>query len=365
MIPAPRRDNTRRFVAGIVVSVLAHLLLFLALFVWTPDIPENRQRDRVALEIIDKTPSRVSGQVPRQDDPDRIEDSDRLDGQVVSLPRPEVEQKPEDARFLSKYDIKVDKEQVARHRPGKPGRPGKKKSRAGIAGKSAGPASEPVAARPDTSGEDSSDVESKSPSKPVIEHKMPSLRGLGNLLLPGGSAGGRGSSLNMRMLAEQTVVDGSLASAGQFVGPGGQGGQGGSDDVFMGVEDEGDVTLVNSRSFKYWDFFDRIKSQVKSEWDPGPVYRSRDPNGNAFGKRDRYTILSVVLDRSGAVAQLEVAHKSGLDFLDEEAVRAFSAAGPFTNPPTGLIDDRGRIVFRFGFLLEFGSASGSFFWQRP
>jgi len=137
-----------------------------------------------------------------------------------------------------------------------------------------------------------------------------------------------------------------------------------SSDAVLGVPEEGDQTLVNTRSFKYWDFFQRVKDRVRAEWKPGEMYQARDPYGKVYGNRDRLTILSVALSAEGEVVRLEVSRESGLAFLDEEAIRAFRQAGPFRNPPAGLVDEDGRIAFTFGFLLEVGASKGRFFWQR-
>ncbi len=369
MRPVGNRRIIGRTSVGILLSIIAHLVLFAVLFVWAPERTVKTGRDKVALKIVEKASRAELEKAPLVNAARPTPARETVDGQVVTLPEPPVQQVPDKARFLSQYDIKVDREQVSRRAPGTPGKPGRQSPRAKTT--AAGRDSQVADARGDGQQDAPREAEvsqgggGRDRAVGQTEHPtLPSIKGLGNMLLPGGAGGGRGSAMNMRMLADQMVADGSFA--GGPGGPqGGSGGQGGSDDVFVGVEDEGDVTLVNSRSFKFWDFFDRIKGQVRSEWDPGPVYRSRDPDGKIYGRRDRYTILGVVLDGSGALAQLEVVHRSGLDFLDEEAVRAFQAAAPFPNPPTGLIDEGGRIVFRFGFMLEFGSSSGSFFWQRP
>ena len=48
---------------------------------------------------------------------------------------------------------------------------------------------------------------------------------------------------------------------------------------------------------------------------------------------------------------------SGVDFLDDEAANAMRNAGPFPNPPEGLVDPGSHLItFRFGFMFEVGSA---------
>lgn len=269
------------------------------------------------------------------------------EGQIVDIPAPAVEEVPDDARFLSRYDTRVEKEQRSRHR----GRP-----------KATGPGGDPGA----PGGARADDV-------PAAE----------GVMLPGPEAddarGAGGEGPDRGRTGEKPRVD--LAALGRMMAPtlgagrglggrlgrgggGGLDGPSGSDDALLGVEDEGETTLVNSRSFRYWDFFQRVKEGVRGTWDPGPVYRGRDPTGKAYGAQDRLTVVSVVLDAQGGVQRLEVVRESGLPFLDQEAIRAFRAAGPFPNPPAGLADDAGRIAFNFGFLLEVGSTRGQFFWQR-
>jgi TonB family protein len=120
----------------------------------------------------------------------------------------------------------------------------------------------------------------------------------------------------------------------------------------------GDQTLLNSRRFIYATFFNRIKQIVAQHWSPARVYRRRDPYGNVYGSADRYTLLSVVLDKKGKLTDVTVKKTSGLRFLDKEAVRAFRAARHFPNPPTALIGSDGKIRFRFGFMLELSSRPG-------
>ena len=98
-----------------------------------------------------------------------------------------------------------------------------------------------------------------------------------------------------------------------------------------------------------------MKRQVAQNWHPDEVYLERDPNGNVYGTRDRLTILKVSLKPDGQVAKIYVIKQSGVDFLDDEAVRAFRQAQPFPNPPSGLVDGHSNLItFRFGFHFEIG-----------
>ena len=118
--------------------------------------------------------------------------------------------------------------------------------------------------------------------------------------------------------------------------------------------EEGDGTFLNTKEWKYSTFFNRVKQGVGMHWDPGTQIRQRDPTGNIYGGRDRYTILNVTLTERGTVKNIYVEKSCGLDFLDLEAMAAFERAQPFPNPPPGLVAADSTVRFSFGFFLEMG-----------
>jgi TonB family protein len=124
------------------------------------------------------------------------------------------------------------------------------------------------------------------------------------------------------------------------------------------IEDvpKGEATLLNSREFKYATFFNRVKRGVSQHWSPrvGEEYRRRDPYGNIYGVKDRYTLLNVALDPAGELIDVSVVNSSGIGFFDEVAVQSFRDASPFPNPPVGLVESDGRIHFQFGFFFMIG-----------
>jgi len=125
-----------------------------------------------------------------------------------------------------------------------------------------------------------------------------------------------------------------------------------SNDDLRGVE-EGDVTALNTRAFKYAGFWNRFKQDVASQWRPMIAYDERDPHRTTYAARDRETALVVVLDANGGLKSVKVLQSCGLDFLDREAVRAITAAAPFPNPPSGVVDERGEIKIPFTMAVLF------------
>jgi len=114
----------------------------------------------------------------------------------------------------------------------------------------------------------------------------------------------------------------------------------------------GDGTFLSTREWKYASFFNRLKQKVGQHWNPNAVLQARDASGQIYGSQDRYTLLSVKLNRSGQVVELHIAKSSGLRFLDDEAVAAFVRAAPFVNPPPNMFNGKEDIQFSFGFYLE-------------
>ncbi|HUB07802.1 MAG TPA: energy transducer TonB [Myxococcales bacterium] len=154
------------------------------------------------------------------------------------------------------------------------------------------------------------------------------------------AAGTGGTGSHLTLVPSQSVLDRITGAP--------------ANDHLEGV-DEGEGTYLNTREWKYASFFNRVKQNVAEHWDPGSVMRRRDPSGEIYGWRDRRTILSVTLNKTGGIEELTVEKSCGVDFLDEEAMSAFKRAQPFLNPPPALVDDSGMIRFSFGFYLEMNS----------
>ena len=342
----------RRLVVGLLLSLLIHVGIAVWLGTREPPPKPDREKPTVTFKLKDKNDKKgaaaKAGAKPGES---------KIKGQVVDIPQPAVERIPEEARFLSKWNTAVEHEQKARNR-------GARKRNAEEA-----PPQPPVPPQPPRKA--GAEVARDNPDGREALKPAGTDKPGGGVRLPAGTKGGPAGPANDATLHGLggldklllPTIDGSGRVAGRNV----RGLTGGdvSDDAMVGVQDEGEGTLVNSRSFKYWDFFQRVKERVRSEWSPAEVFRSRDPYGKVYGTKDRLTVLGIQLDADGKVVRLEVIRESGLPFLDEEAKRAFREAGPFVNAPHGLADDKGRIAFNFGFLLELSSSRTRMFWDKP
>ena len=298
--------------------------------------------------------------------------------QVVETAKPNTEQEPENARFLSENNVKVDKQKVAR-----------------------GSVQEPMVAKSKeaelTAKQDPKEAsvkELKETEKGKSE-KAPEVPGMLAMRTPGAQtpsetpqeAMSRGSTTGEKgpIVAdgfvprhgsgaiEQAKRDPGELSHGQS-GAGGGTPQvpnlkptpetleraigGGSVDHLEDV-DNGDETALSSKRWVYASFFNRLKRTVAQNWDPGTVWRRSDPQGTVYGFKTRVTEVRVSLAGNGTLAKIVVTSPSGVNELDEEAVRAFHAAAPFPNPPDGLVAKDGLITFAFSFYFEIGAPRSS------
>jgi TonB family protein len=373
-----------RLAAAVAASLLANALLlgFARVgFVHPPAGPSRRvavaplsagewERNR-AVQASPAQPQRAPPAVaPRELPPQERREAP---GQVVDVAPSQDSTPPKDSRFVAERDNTVEKETISRHRrPGyentapvptdprgaKPkdevaaarraeagGRPARQGAADGTAARNAPgapglpdrPASERLALAPDAAGERAS-----RPDRPEV-------RGGQGAVAPGTPSapadgrdgeGGSGDAVDPSKLMPSASTYDRLAG-----GP--------APDHVEGVE-EGEGTFLNTREWKYASYFNRIKQQVANTWDPNRALQLRDPDGSRFAYRDRYTLVAVRLDDRGGLKSVDVVKSSGVDFLDATAAEAFRRAQPFVNPPRGLADHHGEIVFNFGFYIETG-----------
>ena len=349
-----RSEQRTRLVQFVSISLLAHLqivLLIVAVMSFNPQACDRGEDWPLApVEIALVTPEQqvkpreLAKKLKEELEEEKREERDER-GQVVELPRPREERRPDKAKYLSEYDSSVTRETKAR----KPSRIGKS------AAKVAPPA--PQRAEQRAEPRPKRQAAKQPPVKLAMRQRIevprsrlgPSPLGRDPQVMPRRQTPPRAKSeetseqqagVPQRELRLR-LSDTELAEA-----------LGGVNDALQDVDD-GKATLLNSKRWRYASFFNRVKRQVAQNWRPGQAYRRRDPTGNVYGFKDRLTILRVKLRPSGGLESLHLEKPSGLAFLDDVAMTAFRLAEPFPNPPRGLVDQKtGMISFRFGFLFE-------------
>jgi TonB family protein len=131
------------------------------------------------------------------------------------------------------------------------------------------------------------------------------------------------------------------------------------DDSEEGGDPGSEESSLSVKRWKQASFFNRVKEQVRRHWSPAPVWRRADPDGKKYGTHDRYTLLFVRIDGEGRLIDVHLETPSGVEFLDELAVAAFTKAAPFANPPQAILEDDHTLQFKFGFYFEVGGGKSS------
>jgi TonB family protein len=130
--------------------------------------------------------------------------------------------------------------------------------------------------------------------------------------------------------------------------------QAGTSDYLETVK-PGSETMLNTREFAYFSFYQRVRRQLEQFWEPGLRERIRkiyDRGRQIASERDHSTRLLVVMDDKGIIKRVQVKNTSGVLDLDEAAIEAFNKAGPFPNPPRGMVESDGLVRVEWEFVLR-------------
>lgn len=410
-----RAEDRRRRILGLLlttgVALLAHAGLLLPLFTfWLLPPHEAVQRTRVQWVSMGKSPWHTqrrwraeegAAREPRRREREETpRDEPDPPGQIVALPR-STDERPDHADYVADSNHKTDRETRSRHpsqdylnpthkpqvgldeQRHQPLEGGDKAALQGQhAGEPGGPEG-PGVARDGTSGLDRKSGE----GAPRFALELPRQRERDALDLPESESGTRRNRPRQEAIETEndrlTLSMGRSESEGALRGDGtdaepGVGMRGGSgdeerlpslaeltpslveverlsgmpaNDYLPEVETDAE-TRLNAWRWKHSTFFYRVKQRLNREWRGGEVYRRHDPTRQIYGTQPLITVLRVTIDRQGNVVEVNVASPSGADFWDDEALRAMTAAAPFSNPPEGLFGGRDTFTFDFGFAIE-------------
>lgn len=114
-------------------------------------------------------------------------------------------------------------------------------------------------------------------------------------------------------------------------------------------------TMLSTREFVYFSYYNRIKDKLRQYWEPKikeKVTRIFRQGRTIASDADKITKVIIVLDGKGILQKVQVVGESGVSDLDDAAVEAFRAAAPFPNPPKGIVEQDGLIRIRWDFILE-------------
>lgn len=154
---------------------------------------------------------------------------------------------------------------------------------------------------------------------------------------------------HLKKLNEQPA---SENDRGNWVGQGSEGLR--AQDYVRGLK-QGETTALNTREFVFFGYYQRIRERLDRAW--VPILRERLVRYYRSGRQlasnmEHTTRVLVVMNGQGEIVRVQMVSESGTRDLDEAAVRAFNRAGPFPNPPKGIVSVSGEIEIPWEFVLR-------------
>lgn len=125
-------------------------------------------------------------------------------------------------------------------------------------------------------------------------------------------------------------------------------------DYVHGVR-ESNRTALNTKEFLFYGYYQRIRERLDRAW--VPILRERivkyyNSGRHLASEMEHTTRVVVLLNPQGEITGVKVVSESGTSELDQAAVAAFNQAGPFPNPPRGIIESNGTIEIPWEFILR-------------
>ena len=314
-------DRLRAALTWLGFSLALHVLLLgLIAQVW-PELQVDRDKLRARPVTFVVEPPRPEAEPPEPDEPE-VE----FDGQLVDTPKPQVEERPDDAEYLAEHDQKVEEETR----------------------------SERYRVNPDVLAEEFSRDDALQFEEAMdLNITEPSTGAqVGNDRFEPDRDGRLAAVPSPYTLTNrdglQKPVPASSSSQNLAGAP--------NNDRLD--EKVGDRTRLNTQELVGATYLNRIRRLVNFYWTQN---LDNLPRSIILARPNYTTVVNVVLDSNGAVELIEVSRPCGADPLDAAVTDAFRVAGPFPNPPEQLIAKDGRVYLPdMGFTVELGQARVSY-----
>lgn len=116
----------------------------------------------------------------------------------------------------------------------------------------------------------------------------------------------------------------------------------------------GDFTKLNTVKYKYYGFYHRIRQKLEQFWGSTIKDKSKElykKDRALLGGKNHITSLKVYLDNKGRIIKVNLQGSSGVKELDDAAIESFNRAGPFPNPPQGMLNE-GVAKIEWGFVVK-------------
>lgn len=116
----------------------------------------------------------------------------------------------------------------------------------------------------------------------------------------------------------------------------------------------GDFTKLNTQEYEFYGFYNRIREKLEQFWGVN-IQEQADKlykQGRTLASDSNLiTGLTIQLNGKGEIVEIQIKSTSGMKEMDDAAIEAFNQAGPFPNPPKGMVRND-RAVIEWGFVVN-------------
>ena len=297
-----RSDQSKKFILIVALSLCLHLLLFVSLKYAQPfDDTEKKLRDK---SVFIDLPQKTSPLVQQKEE-------EKNKGQVVESEQSADLDKPKDTKYLSDRNQKVAEETKARNtdifRKGDASASAQKSEKAGK----------------------QLTFKDLAPARPITAPTPTEIEGY-----------------RVERQKQEAVP--------QSGGPVADARDSASNDYLKDIK-AGDRTVLNTKEFVYMGYYRRIRQRLEVEWTTRlrGIFDNYMMGGRGLAsEKEHLTGIVVTLDKTGKITNVQIMKNSGTRDLDQAAVDAFNRAGPFPDPPSGLVDEKGEIRITWDFIVQ-------------
>lgn len=117
----------------------------------------------------------------------------------------------------------------------------------------------------------------------------------------------------------------------------------------------GDFTKLNTQEYEFYGFYHRIRQKLEQFWGNNIQEEAEKifKQGRSIASESNLiTGLTIKLNSNGEIVDIILKSTSGIKELDDAAVKSFNQAGPFPNPPKGMIKADGKAIIEWGFVVN-------------
>ena len=284
--PSSKNKKDRILIVSVALSLLFHVSLLL--------IPLHLKKQEDLLRIV-------------RLDPEKLPEKQVIDDEG----KPLNEETPDETRFLSKHNRKVEQETKARL---------------------SGPTK-------------NNNVQVKRLVEPQKENAKKKIVNKDDMLLAlqNPHAQRQASEKKPDNKTEESLVEKTFSSLNPST----------TDDYLPDVE-ESEETALNSKEFLFYSFYARIKEKLRVHWTDNlkTAMQREQAYRTVASNQDYITKLRIQLRDNGELKNVFIMSSSGNTNLDNAAVHAFEQAAPFPNPPKNMIEGDGSVKLRWDFIIE-------------